>query len=47
MDLFGVAVAYQNLTKRDPQLQYAVSLFPEAQQLLESGRQAQGRRAAK
>jgi hypothetical protein len=47
MDLFGVAVAYQNLTKRDPQLQYAVSLFPEAQQLLESGRQAQSRRAAK
>jgi carboxyl-terminal processing protease len=47
MDLFGVAVAYQNLAKRDPQLQYAISLFPEAQQLLESGRQAQSRRAAK
>jgi carboxyl-terminal processing protease len=47
MDLFGVAVAYQNLAKRDPQLQYAMSLFPEAQQLLESGRQAQSRRAAK
>ena len=47
MDLFGVSVAYQNLAKHDPQLQYAVSLFPEAQQLLESGRQAQSRRAAK
>ena len=47
MDLFGVAVAYQNLAKRDPQLQYGLGLFPEAQQLLNSGRQAQGRRAAK
>jgi carboxyl-terminal processing protease len=47
MDLFGVAVAYQNLAKRDPQLQFALGLFPEAQQLLDSGRQAQGRRAAK
>jgi carboxyl-terminal processing protease len=47
MDLFGVALAYANLAKHDPQLQYALSLFPEAQQLLESGRQAQSRRAAK
>jgi carboxyl-terminal processing protease len=47
MDLFGVAAAYTNLTKVDPQLQYALGLFPEAQQLLESGRQAQSRRAAK
>jgi len=47
MDLFGVAVAYQNLAKRDPQLQFALGLFPEAQQLLDTGRQAQGRRAAK
>jgi carboxyl-terminal processing protease len=47
MDLFGVAVAYQNLAKRDPQLQYALGLFPEAQQLLESGRQAQSKRAGK
>ena len=47
MDLFGVAVAYANLAKHDPQLQYALGLFPEAQQLLESGRQAQSRRAAK
>jgi carboxyl-terminal processing protease len=47
MDLFGVAAAYQNLAKRDPQLQFALGLFPEAQQLLNSSRQAQGRRAAK
>ena len=47
VDLFGVAVAYQNLAKHDPQLQFALGLFPEAQQLLESGRQAQGKRAAK
>jgi carboxyl-terminal processing protease len=47
MDLFGVAVAHANLAKRDPQLQYALGLFPEAQQLLESGRQAQSRRAAR
>src|SRR5215204_757324 len=47
MDLFGVALAYANLAKHDPQLQYALGLFPEAQQLLESGRQAQSRRAAK
>jgi hypothetical protein len=47
MDLFGVAVAYTNLAKRDPQLQHAMSLFPEAQQLLESGRQAQSRRATR
>ena len=47
MDVFGVAVAHANLAKSDPQLQYALGLFPEAQQLLESGRQAQSRRAAK
>ena len=47
LDLFGVAVAHQNLAKHDPQLQFALGLFPEAQQLLESGRQAQGKRAAK
>jgi carboxyl-terminal processing protease len=47
MDLFGVAAAFQNLAKRDPQLQFALGLFPEAQQLLDTSRQAQGRRAAK
>ena len=33
-DLFGQAVAYKNLAVRDPQLKYAITLFPEAQQLL-------------
>ena len=47
VDLFGVAVAYQNLAKRDPQLQFALGLFPDAQQLLDLGRQAPNRRAAK
>jgi carboxyl-terminal processing protease len=35
LDLFGVVTGWQNLAKRDPQLQHAVSLFPEAQKLLE------------
>jgi carboxyl-terminal processing protease len=47
VDLFGVAVAYQNLAKRDPQLQFGLGLFPDAQQLLDLGRQAPNRRAAK
>jgi carboxyl-terminal processing protease len=47
VDLFGVAAAYQNLAKRDPQLQFALGLFPDAQQLLDSSRQAPGRRVAK
>ena len=47
VDLFGVATAHQNAAKRDPQIQYALGLFPEAQQLLDSGRRAQGKRAAK
>jgi carboxyl-terminal processing protease len=38
VDLFGVAVAYRNVARRDPQLQYALTLFPEAQQLLELNR---------
>jgi hypothetical protein len=47
VDLFGVAVASENLAKRDPQLQYGISLFGEAQQLLDLGRPAAtGRRAA-
>jgi carboxyl-terminal processing protease len=47
VDLFGVATAYKNLAKRDPQLQYALTQFPEAQQLLELSRRAPGRRAAR
>jgi carboxyl-terminal processing protease len=34
LDLFGVAPARKHLTQRDPQLQFALGLFPEAQQLL-------------
>ena len=47
-DLFGVAVASENLAKVDPQLQFAVGLFSEAEQLLQLGRRTQSsaRRAA-
>jgi carboxyl-terminal processing protease len=47
VDLFGVATAYRNLARYDPQLQFALGLFPDAQQLLEMGRQTSGRRAAR
>ena len=47
IDLFGLALAYQNLAKRDPQLQFAVTLFPEAQQLLDSSRAAAPRRVTR
>jgi len=33
-DLFGVAVAYENLARRDPQLGFALAQFPEAERLL-------------
>jgi carboxyl-terminal processing protease len=33
-DLFGVAVAYEHLAKRDPQLGFGVNQFPEAVKLL-------------
>jgi carboxyl-terminal processing protease len=33
-DLFGVAVAYEHLAKRDPQLGFALGQFPEAERLL-------------
>ena len=46
VDLFGVAAAYQNLAKRDPQLQFALTQFPEAVQLLELSRQSTARRAS-
>ena len=46
VDLFGVAAAYKNLAKHDPQLQYALMQFPEAQQLLELSRKTPGRRAS-
>jgi carboxyl-terminal processing protease len=46
LDLFGVEEAWRNLTNRDPQLQFAASLFPEAQALLELSRQTPARRSA-
>ena len=46
VDLFGVAVARKNLSMRDPQLQHALTLFPEAEALMRlSG--APARRAAR
>jgi len=47
IDLFGVAAAYQNIAKYDPQLQFALTLFPEAQQLLDTGRQSRNRRVSR
>jgi carboxyl-terminal processing protease len=40
VDLFGVQASRLNLAKADPQLQYALTLFPEAQRLLELGKAA-------
>ena len=40
-DLFGVAVASENLAKVDPQLQFAMGFFGEAEQLLNLGRRNQ------
>jgi len=45
VDLFGEAEAFKGLTKRDPQLQFAVGLFPEAQTLLDLRKQRQTRAA--
>ena len=47
VDLFGMAAAYLNLAKRDPQLQFAISQFGEAQQLLDMSRQSTSRRASR
>src|SRR5687767_1096677 len=47
-DLFGVAAAYKNLTKSDPQLQFALGQFADAEALLKMSRQGgSGRRAAR
>jgi carboxyl-terminal processing protease len=46
VDLFGVAAAYQNLAKSDPQVQFAMTQFAEAQQLLELSRQSSTARRA-
>jgi carboxyl-terminal processing protease len=45
LDLFGVSAAWQNLVKQDPQMQFAIGLFPEAQTLLDTSRQNAPRRA--
>jgi carboxyl-terminal processing protease len=45
LDLFGVATARKNLIKSDPQMQFALGLFPEAEQLLSLGNTT-GTRAA-
>jgi carboxyl-terminal processing protease len=45
LDLFGVGTAWQNFVRQDPQLQFALGLFPEAQSLLEKSRQNGIRRA--
>jgi len=45
IDLFGAAQAYQNLAKHDPQLQFALGHFTEAQLLLD-GRPASSSRVA-
>ena len=45
VDLFGEAEAFKELTKRDPQLQFALGLFPDAQSLLELRKQRQTRAA--
>jgi len=37
IDLFGVEVARRNLSKADPQLQYALTLFSEAEALMRLG----------
>ena len=37
VDLFGVEVARRNLSRQDPQLQYALTLFPEAEALMRLG----------
>ncbi len=45
VDLFGEAEAFKGLTSRDPQLQFAVGLFPEAQTLLDLRKQRSTRAA--
>ena len=37
IDLFGVEVARRNLSRQDPQLQHALTLFPEAEALMRLG----------
>ena len=44
-DLFGLGRTYTDLAKRDPQLQFALGLFSEAQSLLQLNQP--GRRVAR
>jgi len=47
VDLFGVAVARKNLSKQDPQLQYALTLFPEADALMHLSKSSSPSRQAR
>jgi carboxyl-terminal processing protease len=47
LDLFGVEVARKNLSKADPQLQFAMTLFPEAEALMRLGGPQPERRVAR
>jgi len=47
LDLFGLAVASENLAKGDPQLQFALTTFPEAEKLLQLRGTPTTRRAAR
>jgi carboxyl-terminal processing protease len=47
LDLFGAAAAYEKLAKQDPQLQFAITYFGEAAQLLNIGKNSTATRAAR
>jgi carboxyl-terminal processing protease len=47
LDLFGLAVASENLAKADPQMQFALTTFSEAEALLQLRGTASARRAAR
>jgi len=47
LDLFGVEAARKDLVKSDPQLQFAVTLFPDAQRLLDMTKISGTQRAAR
>jgi len=47
VDLFGQATAFLNLAKHDPQLQFALTRFAAAQQLLDMSRQKTAQRVSR
>jgi carboxyl-terminal processing protease len=47
LDLFGVEASRKDLVKSDPQLQFALTLFPDAQRLLDMTKISSTQRAAK